>query len=236
MNKKMFFIFCTICLLLFGFAGCPMIFEDDLKPWERPGWKPVPLADTHTGITQGSGMGVTGIIVITLTMIDGWIKDIFIDPPTIEEWYLLEVVEDEYISLVLETNMIDVQPCCGFLETDTFDGVVAALAEAMDKNKRGNDWHITPIFKADGITLVSGTAAGSAQAGSRTVNVELEVEEGYISKVTISGGNITQVMVDFFEQRMKAQNDVIVDIFPGAQAVSIAVREAAQKALQDIKK
>ena len=227
----------ALCLILLVLSGCPMN-EEDLYI-DPPSNEPQIMLDTHTGVTRGTGMGEQGTITLILTVIDGWIMELAIDGPA-EDPDIFQLVNNEYMLLVYITNLIDVVPdCCSSINsTDTtraiLAGIVQAAEQALAKNKAGNDWYVTPIYREDGTTLISGSATGSAQFGLETITIELRADMGYITQLALSGLPEYPAGMEALFARMINQNSVIVNNISGAQELSLAVREAAQNALSNL--
>ena len=231
MHETNFLIFVLLSFLLLVCAGCPMILEEEDPPWIPP--EGSFNKDYHTGFTRGTGTGELGLITVTLFVKDGWIWEVFIDAPA-EDPDMAWLVTEEFSYLVYQTNIVDVKPeCCSSANSKTglaiYNGVIQAAKEALNKNMAGNGWYVTPVYKTDGITLISGTAEGEFE----TFTIQLDTDQGFITQVTVTGGD-EPVGMAAYSARMIAQNSVFVDLIPDDENASLAVREAAEKALQKL--
>lgn len=171
---------------------------------------------THTGTAEGRN----GPIDVEVTVEDGEITDV-----TILEHNESEDISDPAIEevpqAIVENNSTDVDVASG--ATLTSEGIMAAVENAL--------------FGTEAASYEDGTYTATVDGHNEPIEVEVVVEDGEISEVTVLNHGETEDLSDPAIEDVPAaiveNNSTDVDVASGATVTSEAIMEAVELALEE---
>lgn len=171
---------------------------------------------THTGVAEGAH----GPIEVEVTVTDGEITEVIVLDHNETEGTADPAIE-ETPQAIVENNSTDVDVASG--ATLTSEGIMAAVENAL--------------FGTEAASYEDGTYTATVDGHNEPIEVEVVVEDGEISEVTVLNHGETEDLSDPAIEDVPAaiveNNSTDVDVASGATVTSEAIMEAVELALEE---
>lgn len=163
------------------------------------------------GVYTGSHEGYNGLVYVQVTVEDGYITDVQVTEHNEERF---QAAVDEIPKEIVKYNKIDVDTVSG--STITSHAIIGAVHNALRK----------------ALDVADGTYVGSAMGYISSIKLEVTVEDGYITDITLleseeqRESEMQEVMHNIIDI-----NSTAVDSIAGATVSSEAVKKAVDNAI-----
>jgi uncharacterized protein with FMN-binding domain len=229
MGKKTSFILKILAASLFAMLLTVFVMTDNISLSTSDAGEDVAVGDVEDGTYTGTGDGFNGPIEVEVTVEGGEIANVEVlshsDSPDISDPAFENVPQ-----AIVENNSTDVDVASG--ATMSSNGIMDAVNNALSGGSSGSD---SAAGDASGESFEDGTHTGTAEGHNGPLEVEVTVENGEITDVTVLEHSETEDLSDPAIEEVPAaiveNNSTDVDTVSGATVTSEAIMAAVENAL-----